>query len=97
MLHRIDMLFVLMAAEYPETERLSEAFRTHKKESGLSFSEYATKTMISRRTLLDFSTNKVRLLYETGKKLELWMLQNPSLDTLDIGYLNPYTQEESSL
>lgn len=78
MLHFLTDRSLLMA-DYPETERLSRDFLGHKKITGKSFQWYADQTSISRRTLIDLSTNSIRVLYETGKKLEMWMSKNKTL------------------
>ena len=82
--------------DYPETENLRRDFLGHKNQTGLSFVQYAKLTSISRRTLLEFSANRIRPLYETGKKLEMWLSENPSSFfikpealVLDKGYCNP--------
>jgi len=77
MSHRVDTRR-WQGMEYPETENLRHDFLCHKKASGKSFCFYAQKTSVSRRTLIDFAGNKIRPLYETGKKLEVWLLENPT-------------------
>ena len=63
---------------YPETEKLLRVFLDHKEASKRSFVWYARHAEISRRTLQEFSKGRVKLLFETGKRLENWLERNPA-------------------